>query len=101
MPTATRIRGETGVPTAVSWNVGDPAYADRLIRDEKVDVLMVGRPMIANPHWPLVVALALALGRNAPYDVLPKQYSHALLRSRDAVNCSGFGPLGVSAQDTP
>jgi len=31
---------------------------------------MVGRPMIANPHWPLYAALAL--GKNAPYDVLPK-----------------------------
>ena len=97
VPTATRIRAETGIPTAVSWNVGDPAYADRIIRDERVDLLMVGRPMIANPHWPLYAALAL--GQNAPYDVLPKQYNHALLRSRDAVNCSGFGPLNVSAQD--
>jgi len=26
--------------------------------------------MIANPHWPLYAALAL--GKNAPYDVLPK-----------------------------
>jgi len=29
-----------------------------------VDLLMVGRPMVANPHWPLYAALAL--GRNAP-----------------------------------
>ncbi len=91
VPVATRIRTETGVPTAVSWNVGDPAYADGVVRDGKADLLMVGRPMIANPHWPLYAALAL--GRNAPYEVLPKQYSHALLRSRDAENCSGFGPL--------
>lgn len=88
VPTAARIRAATGVPTAVSWNVGDPGYADRLIRDEEVDVLMVGRPAIANPHWPLYAALEL--GHNAPFDLLPKQYSHALLRSRDAVNCGGF-----------
>ena len=97
VPTATRIRRETGTPTAVSWNVGDPAYADQLIRDETVDLLMVGRPMIANPHWPLYAALAL--GQNAPYEVLPKQYNHALLRSRDAVNCSGFGPVNAATQD--
>ena len=97
VPTATRIRRETGTPTAVSWNVGDPAYADQLIREETVDLLMVGRPMIANPHWPLYAALAL--GQNAPYEVLPKQYNHALLRSRDAVNCSGFGPVNAAAQD--
>ena len=93
VPTAARIRSETGIPTAVSWNVGDPDYADRIIRDETVDVLMLGRPMIANPHWALYAALAL--GRNAPYDILPNQYSHALQRSRDAENCGGFGPINV------
>ena len=81
----------------MSWNVGDPEFADRTIRDETVDLLMVGRPTIANPHWPLYAALAL--GRNAPYEVLPKQYSHALLRSRDAVNCSGFGPVAGPATE--
>ena len=91
VPTAARIRAETGVPTAVSWNVGEPAYADRIIGDEQVDLLMIGRPMIANPHWPLYAALAL--NRNAPFSQLPKQYSHALERSRDAVNCSGFGKM--------
>jgi 2,4-dienoyl-CoA reductase-like NADH-dependent reductase (Old Yellow Enzyme family) len=93
VPTATRIRHETGVATAVSWNVGDPGFADKLIRDGQVDLLMLGRPMIANPHWPLYAALAL--GRNAAYEMLPKQYGHALLRSRDAEHCSGFGPLHV------
>ena len=97
VPTASRIRAETGVPTAVSWNVGDPAYADRIVRDGTVDLLMVGRPTIANPHWPLYAALAL--NHNAPYGVLPKQYSHALERSRDAVNCSGFGPAGMLAEE--
>ncbi len=53
--------------------------------------------MIANPHWPLYAVPAL--GQNASYEVLPKQHGHALLRSRDAINCSGFGPLNVSAQD--
>ena len=97
VPTAQRIRRETGVPTAVSWNTGDPEFADRLIRDEQVDLLMIGRPMIANPHWPLFAALTL--GQDAPYDVLPKQYNHALLRSRDAINCSGFGPTPVISSD--
>jgi 2,4-dienoyl-CoA reductase-like NADH-dependent reductase (Old Yellow Enzyme family) len=91
VPAATRIRAESGVPTAVSWNLADPEYADELIRSEKVDLLMIGRPALANPHWPLYAAMAL--GRNAPYDMLPTQYRHALQRSRDTVNCSGFGPL--------
>ena len=92
VPTAERIRRESGVPAAVSWNLGDPGFADRIIRDERVDLLMIGRPAIANPHWPLFAALSL--GRNAPYDVMPKQYKHALERSRNTVNCGGFGPIG-------
>ena len=95
VPAATRIRAETGVPTAVSWNLADPEYADAIIRSEKIDLLMIGRPTLANPHWPLYAAMAL--GRNAPYDMLPNQYRHALQRRRDTENCSGFGAVSRAA----
>ncbi len=91
VPAANRIRRATGLPTAVSWNLADPIYADELIRSQTVDLLMLGRPTIANPHWPLYAALTL--GENAPYDMLPIQYGHALKRTRDEVNCGGFGPI--------
>ena len=91
LPAAKRIRTETGLPTATSWNLGDPAFADRIIRDDEMDVLMLGRPTLANPHWPLYAAMTL--GENAPFDLMPAQYDHALKRSRDADNCGGFGPI--------
>ncbi|MCY0386058.1 NADH:flavin oxidoreductase/NADH oxidase [Robbsia sp. Bb-Pol-6] len=91
VPAATRIRQETALPVAVSWNLADPAYADALIREDQVDLVMLGRPTIANPHWPLYAALVL--GQDAPYDMLPIQYGHALKRTRDEVNCGGFGPI--------
>ena len=91
VPAATRIRREGGLPAAVSWNLADPEYADSLIRSDAMDLLMLGRPTIANPHWPLYAAMVL--GENAPYDMLPIQYSHALKRTRDEVNCGGFGPI--------
>lgn len=91
VPAAARIRRETALPVAVSWNLADPAYADALVRQEEVDLVMLGRPTIANPHWPLYAALVL--GREAPYDMLPIQYSHALKRTRDEINCGGFGPI--------
>jgi 2,4-dienoyl-CoA reductase-like NADH-dependent reductase (Old Yellow Enzyme family) len=99
VPAAARIRAECHVPTAVSWNLADPDYADEIIRSEKIDLLMIGRPTLANPHWPLYAAMAL--GRNAPYDMLPEQYRHALQRSRDTVNCSGFGPVARAAAMQP
>jgi 2,4-dienoyl-CoA reductase-like NADH-dependent reductase (Old Yellow Enzyme family) len=91
VPAATRIRAESGVPTAVSWNLADPFYADEIIQGGKIDLLMVGRPSLANPHWPLYAALVL--GQPAPYDMLPNQYRHFLGKGRDVTHASGFGPL--------
>lgn len=91
VPAAARIRRESGVPTAASWNLADPAYADEVIRTGQVDLLLIGRPALENPHWPLYAALKL--GREAPYEIVPTQYQHALQRSRDLLNCGGFGPI--------
>ena len=91
VPAASRIRKETGVPTAVSWNLGDPAYADEIIRTGQIDLLMVGRPTLANPHWPLYAAMVL--GQNAPHDLLPDQYKYFLNKARDVPHVSGFGPI--------
>ena len=43
---------------------------------------------------------ALWLGRNAPDDVMPKQYKHAPERSWDTVNCGGFGPIHRAASSS-
>lgn len=91
VPAASRIRAETGVQTAVSWNLSDPAYADEIIRSGQVDLLMVGRPALANPHWPLYAALVL--GEKAPYDLLPDQYRYFLNKAKDISHVNGFGPI--------
>jgi len=89
VPTASRIRRETGMPVAVSWNLGDPVVADRLIRDEDADLLMVGRPALANPHWPLLAAMML--GEPAPLGLLPPQYRSFLEKAKDNPHVAGFG----------
>ena len=91
VPAASRIRAETGVQTAVSWNLSDPAYADEIIRSGQVDLLMVGRPALANPHWPLYAALVL--GEKAPYDLLPDQYRYFLNKAKGISHVNGFGPI--------
>lgn len=48
-----RVRREIGIPVTVSWNLGIPANADRAIREEKLDLVMLGRPALANAHWPV------------------------------------------------
>ena len=91
VPAAARVRREAGIPTGVSWNLADPAYADDVVRSETADLVLVGRPILENPHWPLLAALTL--GRASPYEIMPTQYQHALARPRDLVNCGGFGPI--------
>lgn len=91
IPAASRIRAETGVPTAASWNLADPAYANEVIRDGKIDLLMIGRPTLANPHWPYYAAMVL--GENAPLELMPDQYRYFLAKAQGVKHASGFGDL--------
>jgi 2,4-dienoyl-CoA reductase-like NADH-dependent reductase (Old Yellow Enzyme family) len=55
-----RVRREVGIPVGVSWNLGQAAVADRVIREELIDLVFLGRPALANPHWPVWAARELA-----------------------------------------
>ncbi len=68
--------------SATSWFISEPAQADGLIRDGKVDVVMLGRPLLANPHWPYRAARELSVDRAAW--VLPAPYAHWLDRYHTA-----------------
>ena len=73
-----RVRRETGMPVGVSWNLGVPAVADRVIRQELIDVVMLGRPALSNPHWPLYAARELS--HEDPLSLLPEDWSWWLRR---------------------
>lgn len=79
-PLAERIRREAGIPTATSWYINDPRQADALIREGKVDLVMLGRALLENPHWPYEAARALGVDKAAW--VLPAPYAHWLERYR-------------------
>lgn len=79
-PLAERIRREAGIPTATSWYINEPREADALIRDGKVDLVMLGRALLENPHWPYEAARTLGVDRAAW--VLPPPYAHWLERYR-------------------
>ena len=76
---AARVRREVGIPVGVSWNLGIPAEADRVIREQLVDLVFLGRPALANPHWP--VWAARELGHNDPFAMIPEDW-HWWIRSR-------------------
>ena len=79
---AGRMRRETGLPTATSWYVGTAEKADELIRAEQVDLVMIGRPLLEDPHWPYRAARSLNVERASW--TLPAPYAHWLERYRAA-----------------
>lgn len=68
-----RLRREVGIPVGVSWNLGQPAVADRAIREEQIDLVLLGKPALANPHWP--VWAARELQRSDAFDLLPEDWA--------------------------
>lgn len=82
-PVAERVRRETGLPASTSWYISRPAQADRMIRDGQVDLVMLGRPLLANPHWPYMAAQELGVD-NPAWATLPAPYAHWLARYRAA-----------------
>ncbi len=79
--TARQVREETGLPVATSWYISKPEDADALVREEKIDLVMLGRPLLAEPHWPYRAAQELAVEAPAAA-TLPPPYAHWLARYR-------------------
>lgn len=77
-PIAARVRVESNVPVASAWGFEDPHVANRCIKDEQVDLVMVGRKHLANPHWAYQAAIELQIERAAW--LLPAPYAHWLDR---------------------
>ena len=75
---AQRVLSETGLPGSTSWNINTPALAEKMIQDGAGDMVMIGRPMLANPHW--AFAAARELGVPSATDLLPPSYAHWLAR---------------------
>ncbi|WP_300428248.1 NADH:flavin oxidoreductase/NADH oxidase [uncultured Thalassolituus sp.] len=86
LPLAERVRQETGMPVATAWGLGAPRLADKGIRDEQIDLAMIGRAHLANPFWPLQAARTLGVER--PEWVLPAPYAHWLERYHEVPDLS-------------
>ena len=77
-PITARVRAETGLPVATAWGMDAPDVAETAIASGQMDVVMIGRALLANPHYPY--ALAQELGEAAPTALLPTPYAHWLAR---------------------
>ncbi len=92
---AARVRREVGIPVGVSWNLGIPEIADRVVREGQVDLVFLGRPALANPHWP--VWAARELGHANPFSLVPEDWAWWLRNRPGSENSHGWpAPRGAA-----
>jgi 2,4-dienoyl-CoA reductase-like NADH-dependent reductase (Old Yellow Enzyme family) len=60
LPLAEMIRQAVEVPVIGVGGIKDPEFADEAIRQKRVDLLAVGRAILADPDWPLKAAKTLS-----------------------------------------
>jgi len=60
VPMAAAIRTEVGVPVVVAGGITDPHFADQVIRSGEVDLVAIGRAMLAHPNWAVEARAKLA-----------------------------------------
>ncbi|MGC1549953.1 MAG: tRNA-dihydrouridine synthase, partial [Rhodanobacter sp.] len=77
-PIAERVRREANIPVASAWGIDTPEIAQRVVQDGQLDLVMVGRAHLADPHWPYHAARKLGIER--PSWTLPAPYAHWLER---------------------
>ncbi|MFT4075758.1 MAG: NADH:flavin oxidoreductase/NADH oxidase [Asticcacaulis sp.] len=80
-PTVERVRRETKMPVASSWCMDGPQDAERAVAEGQMDLVMIARAHLADPHY--TYALAKTLGVESPeWATLPAPYAHWLSRYR-------------------
>jgi 2,4-dienoyl-CoA reductase-like NADH-dependent reductase (Old Yellow Enzyme family) len=77
-PIAERVRREADLPVSSAWGFGTPELAQAAVQNNQLDLVMIGRAHLADPHWPYKAALALGIER--PSWTLPAPYAHWLER---------------------
>lgn len=78
IPYAAGIRQASGLPTATSWLIRTAPQANAAIAEGQLDVVMLGRAFLENPHWPY--AAAKQLGLENPAALMPPPYAHWISR---------------------
>jgi 2,4-dienoyl-CoA reductase-like NADH-dependent reductase (Old Yellow Enzyme family) len=59
VPLAERVRRETGMPVAAVGLISTPEMAEEIVANGRADIVVMGRMLLNDPHWPLRAAKAL------------------------------------------
>src|SRR3546814_3044531 len=62
-PIAERVRREASIPVSSAWGFGEPTLADNAVSSGQLDLVMVGKAHLANPHWAYQTARELKVDR--------------------------------------
>ncbi len=79
VPLAERIRRDAGIPTGADGLSTDPAQADAIIAEGRADVVLMGRELLRDPHWPHRAWVALRSDTPPP---IAREYAWALTETR-------------------
>ena len=60
VPLAEGIRREVRIPVIGVGNIREAEYADRVVREGRIDLVAVGRELLKDPHWAQEAAKRLA-----------------------------------------
>jgi 2,4-dienoyl-CoA reductase-like NADH-dependent reductase (Old Yellow Enzyme family) len=71
---AQRIRTEAGIPTGAVGLITEPKQAEEILAEGSADVVLLGRELLRDPHWPLRAAYELG---ETETDLWPVQYQRA------------------------
>lgn len=73
-----RVLSEAGLPGSTTWNINTSTLAEEMLQEGSADLVMIGRPILANPHWPFAAARELGVAKAT--SLLPDPYAHWLSR---------------------
>lgn len=59
VPLAERVRREAGIATGAVGLISSPEMAEEIVANGRADLVILGRALLFNPHWPLHAANAL------------------------------------------
>lgn len=82
VPVVEQVRSALAMPVGSAWCIDAPHDAEQAVAKGQMDVVMMGRALLTNPHYPY--ELAIALGEEKPASLLPDPYGYWLQRYRGA-----------------
>ncbi|MFJ5451807.1 NADH:flavin oxidoreductase/NADH oxidase [Pectobacterium jejuense] len=77
-PIAKQVREQADFPVSSAWGFGTPELAEQAVASGQLDLVMVGKAHLANPHWSYQAARELGVERASW--TLPAPYAHWLER---------------------